>query len=464
MGEGGEVRVARVRPAELLGLRRSAVIELVLFLAMMLALDALLGSGDRFIELRPHPFWLVVLLITVQYGTNEGLIASLASTVALYAGNLPDQLLHQDLYDYLFSVSRLPIIWLFAAVLFGELRVRQIRQTEKARTALAAAEHRESVVSEAYRRLSDAKAALEVRVAGQLKTVFTLTKAARAIEKLGPGEVLIGIADLVREVLAPSKFSLFLLNGSVLEAVLNEGWSADDGYTRTFDSTTLLFQEVIGHQEFLCIADLGQERTLAGEGVLAGPLISIDTGEVVGMLKIEAVGFLDLHLASIENFRVLCEWIGTAFANAVRYEQAEQGSIVSRDRNLLSAGFYDRQLSFLRQLARRANFDVSAVILRVEAPNLDDDLRARVAAGLAQAVASALRPTDLAFDYRRSGWEYAVLLPATPVANAQVAADKLLRAVHERLPAEATGIKVTASLQAIHQSDGTDVRSYHRAG
>lgn len=452
--------------ATLLGLRRSALVEIVAFLGLMLALDLLFGSGNRFADFRPHPFWLVVLLIAMQYGTNEGLIAAGAATAALYVGAVPEQQLNQDLYDYLFEVSRLPIIWLFAAMLFGELRTRQLRQVERLRAALHQAEHRESVLSGAYRRLSEAKEALEIRVAGQLRTVFTLHKAARAIEKLGPGEVLIGIADLVREVLGPQKFSLYLLNGRMLEAVLNEGWTSEDGYARVFDARSPLFQEVIGNQEFLCVADALQERLLEGQGVLAGPLVSGDTGEVVGMLKIENIGFLDLHLASIENFRVLCQWIGTAFANAMRFEQAEQVSIMSADRYLLSASFYDRQLAFLRQLGRRANFDVTALKVRIDADRLTPAQRTEVARSIATAMATALRPTDLAFDHRRHGLEYAILLPATPVHNAQVAADKLVRAIEALLPEGAGDIRITTSLQPIHQSepDAPAYRPATRAG
>ena len=43
------------------------------------------------------------------------------------------------------------------------------------------------------------------------------------------------------------------------------------------------------------------------------------------MLKVEEMGFLDLSTTSVENFRLLCEWIGTAYAQAHRFESAMQG-------------------------------------------------------------------------------------------------------------------------------------------
>jgi len=438
-------------PAMLAGVRRTALVEIAAFFVALLAIDFLLLDGTRFRDVVPHPFSLVVLLVAAQYGTNEGLLAAALSTALLLAGNLPPASIEQDMYGYLLGVARWPVLWLAAAVLFGEIRARQLRQALGTRTALAEAEARGAAITEAYRRLAQAKENLEVRVAGQLRTVFTLHRAAKAIEKLGPGEVLLGIADLVRGVMAPQKFSLYLLNNNVLEAVTNEGWTAEDTYTRVFDAGTLLFQNVVGRQRFLASIYPEEERILGGEGIMAGPLISVETGEVVGMLKVEAIGFLDLHLASVENFRILCEWVGTAFANAQRYEAAAEGALMNPERVLLSAGFFDRQTKFLIALARRVGFDVSLVVVRIGAAELREELRLMVAASLAEAVTSQLRTTDLAFDYQRSGWEYAVVLPNTPFPNAQIAADKLVKTIRDRLPAAAAGIELSASLQSLYQ-------------
>lgn len=45
------------------------------------------------------------------------------------------------------------------------------------------------------------------------------------------------------------------------------------------------------------------------------------------MLKIEETGFLQLNVTTLENFRLLCEWIGTAFAQARRFETMGAGGI-----------------------------------------------------------------------------------------------------------------------------------------
>ena len=80
----------------LLGLRRSAVIEVGLYVTIALALDSFFFAGERFSAIDPHPFWPLVLLIATQYGTSEAMFAASVASVALLAGNIPPQSISQD--------------------------------------------------------------------------------------------------------------------------------------------------------------------------------------------------------------------------------------------------------------------------------------------------------------------------------------------------------------------------------
>jgi GGDEF domain-containing protein len=445
----GAPDVERQAP-RLLGLRRAALLETLALLAVLLAIDWGLLAGDRFALVSPHPFWLVVLLITTQYGTGEGLVAALFATLALLTGNLPEQRLDQDLYQYVFRLTVEPTLWFVAAVTLGELQGRRRRERDGLQDELAASKEREATIAQAYRQLDRLKQNLEARVAGQLRTVFTTYTAAKSIEKLGVGEVLVGISELVRSVMNPEKFSLYLLNGSILEAAANEGWSGDDRYARDFDAGSLVFESVVGRRQFLCAAESSDDKVLAGEGVLAGPLTSVETGQIVGMLKIEQLGFLDLNPTTIQNFRILCDWIGTAFANAERYEESQNSGFYDPLRNLLSASFFDRQSTVLAKLAQRVGFDLCVLFLRVELPDAADDERLRLARKVSVAADRALRTTDLCFDYRQSGWDYAIILPNTNLAQAAVAAEKLVASVRLEIGEAGSGLVIGHSLQSLH--------------
>ncbi len=437
-------------PRRWLGLRRIAVLELALFFAVMLGGDWAFGSGLRYEGIQPHPFWIPVLLLAVQYGTNEGVLAALVAAAALRLGNVPDPTLNQDLYQHLYILTRDPILWLVSGVLIGELRMRQIRERDELRLHLAMARKESEAITRSYRALKSVKENLETRVAGQLRTVFTLYQAAKAIDKLDEGEVMLGVADLVRTVMKPDKFSLFLLNNDVLESVTNEGWDDEqDGYARWFDHGSALFERVVGRQRQLCVNRAEDERILNGEGVLAGPLISSDTGEVVGMIKIESMGFTDLSVNTVENFRILCEWIGTALAKARQYSLANEQRIMTDD-SLYSSHFIGRQAEFLALLGRRMGFETTSITIRPSGlSRLSAAQRAELASAIGSAVRDSLRDTDLACDFGHQGTSFGVVLTGTPLEGAKLVEAKLEQAVRAALPLALRRIPISYTTQKV---------------
>lgn len=452
---------ARHRNAHAWPVNPRALIEIVLFVAATLAIDHFFFNGHRFRDVPLHPFWLMVLLVSVQYGVAEGLAAAAAGAAALWIGNLPPVRLDQDLYGYWLSVAAMPAAWLAAAVLFGELRARDRRRITMLSQALDDSEKQNDALSRAYHDISAAKRELEARVAGQLRTVFSLYQAAKAIERLGPGEVLSGVAELVRAILSAKRFSVFLLKGDALEAValesvVTEGWATSEPLPERYGAGSTLFQAVVGGQRFLCAARAADADILGDDGVLAGPILSAE-GRVLGMLKIEGLAFLDLNLTAIENFRIVCDWIGTAFVKAQAFETATTDSLYSRERLVLSTSFLERQIAFLTALGQRMKFDVTLLEITITgAAEATDENRLLYARTVSEVVGRSLRTTDLAFDHKRSGFEFAVLLPATSTAEARIVATKLERAVRDQLgQAQAQAAAITIGVRALVQDSGT---------
>jgi len=430
------------------GLRRSAVIELILFLGTALILDYSAFGNSGFWSVAPHPYWLIVLVISIQYGTTEGLTAALACSAALLIGHLPELTFGQDLYAYLLDVARRPLMWLVSAVVLGELRARQIRERAQLRHELGASRRRAQSIADAYERLDEVKRELEVRVAGQLRTVVSMYEAARAVETMEPARVIMGALDNLRAIMNPGKCSMFVLREGELQAGIQNGWGRKDRYKRRFGPDSRLYAEVVGRRRVLCVIDPEDEQLLAGQGVLAGPVTNPDTGEVHGMLKIEDMGFLDLNLSSIELFRVLCEWVGAFYVNALRYREGQSDRAIDSASQLYAASFYPRQRALLAALARRVGFPLCALHVRVEDPyGLSREQRATVAATLAQSVLGALRNTDLAFEQGKSGGEFTVLLPNTPEERTALVVERLSGAFRAALPEELAAISIRIAVQ-----------------
>jgi GGDEF domain-containing protein len=447
-------RVEDDTPREVFGLRVTALVEMAIFFTIALLLDRYAFDGDRFREVAPHPFWAAVVLISLQYGTNEGLLAAVASSAALLVGNIPPQPLALDLFAYLFDLSKTPLMWAATGLVVGELRSRQLRERSDLRKRLAESETQAQVITAAFEGMSAAKDELEARIAGQFRTLLTVFRAAMAVERLDVAGVFEGANALVAAILNPEKFSIWLLKDAEIDMTRAFGWKDDERYKRVFPDDHPLYRRTVAERSVLCVARVSDEKLLAGEGVLAGPLQDPETDEVYGMLKIEALGLLDLTPTTIENFQLLCDWIGSNLAIAKRYEDAQSERILDPEAGLLSAQLFDRQKKFLVKLAERVDFDLTMLIVGFEGEGeLNRDEALTVGKIVAVAVGQWLRETDLAFQWLPVGRRFAVLLPATNSAGARLVMRKLKDDISMRLNVMADRVRLTFEIEELHRRE-----------
>lgn len=439
-------------PARIFGIRVSAIVEALGLLIVLTLIDAIFGSGHRFWDVNPHPFWIPVLLVAAQYGTNEALIAAALATLFYLVGNVPPLAEGLNHYDRLYAICVNPILWFVVGWLVGELRQRHIRERERLRRELDDSRQREQLISDSYKFVRGRKESLEVQVSGQLASSIEAYRAAKSVETLDPKSVMQGVERLVKSVLGPQKFSLFTLNDNKLSATILHGWSPTDRYTQEIDSFSSLYQATIGNQETLVIANEQHEIALDGQGLLAGPIIDPETKRVLGLLKVEQMDFLSLSLSTVETFRALCEWIGTSLVNARNYQTVKSEAMVNPERNLLTYNYFKRQNDYLAKLAKRVGFDLTMVVIKLnDAKALMDADRVTVARQIGESVRSVLRNVDLAFDYQTDGEEYSLLLPATPQAGANIVRDKIAKDIEKNLRGK-RDVSFNYIVQVIHEA------------
>lgn len=421
------------RAPQLYGLSTSALFEMMAGILVILVVDLVFFDGTRFRGETFHPFWLVVVLIAAQYGTAEGLAAAIISSIALLVGNLPPQPLSEDLYAWLARVALLPALWLSSALVIGELTQRKRNRIAELELRMEQESARRHAAEDSARRFATANQALEERIAGQIRTVINLYRGARAVEGLTTGDVLLGIAELVRAVMSPAKFSIFFLNNGVLEASFNEGWSGADTYTRLIAPGHPLHQAICGQRRHLSFASREDARVLGREGILAGPIASAETGALIGMLKIEQLGFLDLNFSAIQNFRILCDWIGHAFSRAEAFARNSERSSVGAGGAVMSSFVLKRFLPFMQALAKRQNMGLGLAEIEVAGVLPGSQQEVDKAQAVADALSRAFRDTDIAFATERRDRPFAVVLPAVHRLEADQVAERLKSEINARL-------------------------------
>ncbi|MBV1870692.1 MAG: GAF domain-containing protein [Gammaproteobacteria bacterium] len=303
-------------------LRTVALFEICIFLAVASLLDLVLFDGDRFRYVEPHPFWAVVILISVHYGTRLGVLAAIASSAFFLTGNIPVRLLEQNLHEWAISIFKLPLLWFVSAVLIGEVSARRIRAHQLLSEDLIQSKGRESALLTSLKGVNAIKERLEVRIAGQWSTVRKTLTSAKEIEHMEPERALQQSLALVENMLQPEKFSVYLIEGNSLVFAYSKGWDKETELLRQLTSEMALFSVIVGERRTVCISRPKDELILGKQGVLAGPLIDPDTDELIGMLKIEKTSFSQLSIGALINFEFLCEWIASIYAKSLEYKMS----------------------------------------------------------------------------------------------------------------------------------------------
>lgn len=112
----------------------SALAEIVILFALIYIVDELTPTISV-LDLSPHPFWIPVLLLSLQYGTVSGFLAAATAIGLSLYGGFPEQEIGENLFAYFLRVFGQPILWIGVALFVGQFRMRQLGAEQELRIA-----------------------------------------------------------------------------------------------------------------------------------------------------------------------------------------------------------------------------------------------------------------------------------------------------------------------------------------
>lgn len=352
-------------PQYIFGFRVSSLMEALLLLFTITAIDHFFLEGDRFLFQQLHPYYFVVLLITVQYGTVEGITATLLATLFLYVNNFPEQKVSESMFDYQYRIAAQPLLWFASSFIFGEIRMRLEYKNKALQEEIVTYRNQANTITDEYQQLKITKENMEARLASQQNTVTNTYKALKSLETLKPTHVLTNLEGIIQGTLKVNKFSIFSVGEAGLEIVKAVGWKESDSYNLRINQEKPLFWEIFGEHRMICVVNEEEEKVLDGEGMLASPLIDNESQEVFGMLKIEELEFIDLNVSTIATFQQVCELIGMAYSNAKRHKEAVEQTITTDISGLFSDSYLQEQKSYLLHLCQKIPIPLSQIELNI---------------------------------------------------------------------------------------------------
>jgi len=426
-------------------------------LLLMAALDQVLTGGNGFAHYPASPLMLPVLYVAARYGLVPGV------AVALAAGLLRIGLaVSADLWTL--GSWALPLVWPLLAAMVGGFSEWHLRQLRKAEDKVAAAEQDRAAIAEANQRLAERALELDARLGARLQATTAVFEAARILGG-GTEGVIRGATGLLRAATGCTACSFWLAEDRTLHLVAAEGWPqhAEPPLAHTILPGPLT-DAIAQGRGALVATRLADRLALGGEGLLAAPVLSPWDDFVLGMVKIEDIGFDDLGLETIASLEAAAGWIGAALAEARAREAAEAtsggGGLAGAPAGgglMVPGEDASRAIAVMTGLARRLGFELALLSAEIPAgPRGAAALEATRAA-----MAEAFRGSDLLLESRLEERRLSILLPGAAVAGAEAAAARLRGLLADRAPSATAQVVVGVALLHGMQGGGWQVVRPH---
>lgn len=256
----------------------SALAEIVILFALIYGLDYVTPNVSV-LDLSPHPFWIPVLLVSLQYGTVSGLVAAaVAIALSLFAG-LPEQDIGENLFAYFLRVLGQPILWIGVSLLVGQLRMRQLAVKQELRHANAMLTRQRDDLS---RHSLDLRARVE-RLEQELARRYAATPhhgVAALVEAMAAG----GMAKPLerQSVLERACAALFpdavvaayALEDNALVECAAVGRKINSGPRSRILRDDPIYRAVVTNGRGISVLDRDGEAALSGAGLMAVPIPS----------------------------------------------------------------------------------------------------------------------------------------------------------------------------------------------
>jgi hypothetical protein len=292
-----------------------AVFELVLFLGVFCGAQYLTTGSVTALEMSPHPFWIPVLLLSVQYGTVEGLCAVLISGVVMWMSGLPEQTPDEEFNNYVLRVAAEPAMWGLAAIVFGFLRDRQKEELNSLQQILAETYKQRDLISAHCDKLRRRNRTLQRHIARTRSwSIPAAYEAVQKVRSIPVEEISQPLTTCMDMLIGADKFSVFTLSERCLRLVLHKGWITEDEWRTDFYPEDRLYEAMLLEKRALSRNRARDVLTLQRQGIFAFPLVCSMTGGVIGMLKVEAISQHEITSETEPNLRFLTEHIAHSIA------------------------------------------------------------------------------------------------------------------------------------------------------
>ena len=272
-----------------------------------------------FLDVNPHPFWIVVLPIAARYGFKAGSLTGLIAAITLIAMlklNRPDL----DIFDIVHTGHCLtPLLFVLAGIIIGEISEAQRKMFKELKDSFNNLYEMYQNLSKRYEAINTAKQELDSRIITQEHTISSLFKKAQNFKSLSENEIYPSALTLLKDSIFSEASSIYLLSDNKLKLVASSDIQEGKEHLKEISSSEGIMGEVISSGETISINTMITSDEFTADSnseiIISAPIFN-SKDNILGVLNVEKLPFVKFNPQAVRITSLIADWCGDALENS----------------------------------------------------------------------------------------------------------------------------------------------------
>jgi polysaccharide biosynthesis protein PelD len=375
-----------------------SIAEILLFNLIVLYFFYYLPSNqDIYLNLNPHPLFLLCIAIGMRYGNYIGLIgAAICSIFYIYVflqinKDIVLLVIYFRNYKYL-------LLFFWSALIFGLFRDNHKAKIKKLTDEKKLQHKQYKQLEKSYKVNEKILEELKKQIVGSEESILNLYRIASRLNTLELESVFTETIGVLLRFLKADAVSIYTYNekSGYLRLKIKAGEKGRE--TRSLlVKDSLGYSKVVLEKETLRWTDVNEDKF----PIMCAPLIKEDT--VIAVVNIEHMDFYNLSEYAFQLFKLIIDWVNKALSQATFVENLQQSKYYKDTRLYSKEAFINRKNEEIR---RKEEFGLDFVFVEYKVVDLQiEEINERVN--------KIFRNVDI-IGYDNADSILLILLPATP--------------------------------------------------
>lgn len=287
--------------------------EAGLIFVILLIVEWIIPGPASLARIAPHPFWIPVILISVQYGSASGILVAAFAACLSWVVGWPAQSGTEDYFAYSLRTWREPVLWMIGALVVGGLRSREIKDRRSIHDRLVLAETQRDTIGSYAIDLQEELTRCERKVAtAEVSSVEAAVEALSTLRGGPSAEPLPLLRSGIERWMGSAAWTFYRVEGDDVAASLGSRDEATPGRLTVETVFKVGSVHAIAHRQMavLSVFDASQAELLDGLGVYACSVPRAWRGGSHGLLVIETLPLHRLRDATAEAVALIAGALG----------------------------------------------------------------------------------------------------------------------------------------------------------